>query len=477
MDSETYKYLGIEENSTIDHRDSRRKAKKEYIRRVKKILKTQLTAKNKIMAINQFALPVLTYGFGIVEWPQNELTALDVKTRKLLTINKLINRNQCMDRIYIPRREGGLGLCGVDDRYRSQIIGLADYLLGTKDHLLEHVVKVHQDLPENKSIIKLATLFSRDMEDSRSHGQQQQPQTPPSTETETGMVTSSEESGGQTGGRKKQFIEWERRSKHQRWDENHRAGRMHQELQKNYIDKQGSTAWIRNGELPYDQERMIIAAQDQGHMTNGFKKLIGRAESDKCRFCHQVSESCSHLLSGCQVLLADGHYTKRHNRVCKYLHWKILNDLKIPVKESWLHEPAPVTTNSNGKVVVFYDKIITAGRFIESSAIRPDLVVWDKENRTAQIIDVCVPNDYGLNRAEREKVTKYQDLKNDLNKTWDLRSIEVLPVVVGATGLMKTNLQIYLDQIPGKPSKYQVQGAAIRGSVSLLKKALGTAFS
>ena len=168
---------------------------------------------------------------------------------------------------------------------------------------------------------------------------------------------------------------------------------MHQELQKNYIDKQGSTAWIRNGELPYDQERMIIAAQDQGHMTNGFKKLIGRAESDKCRFCHQMSESCSHLLSGCQVLLADGHYTKRHNRVCKYLHWKILNDLKIPVKESWLHEPAPVTTNSSGKVVVFYDKIITAGRYIESSAIRSDLVAWDKENRTAEVIDVCVPND------------------------------------------------------------------------------------
>ena len=146
-------------------------------------------------------------------------------------------------------------------------------------------------------------------------------------------------------------------------------------------------------------------------------------------------------------------------RSALYLHWKILNDLKIPVKEPWLHEPAPVTTN--GKVVVFYDKIITAGRYIESSAIRPDQVVWDKENRTAQIIDVCVPNDYGLNRAEREKVTKYQDLKNDLKKNLGtLKSIEVLPVVVGATGLMKTNLQIYLDQIPGKPSKYQVQGSS-----------------
>ena len=85
-------------------------------------------------------------------------------------------------------------------------------------------------------------------------------------------------------------------------------------------------------------------------------------------------------------------------------------------------------------------------------------------------------NDYGLNRAEREKVTKYQHLKNDLRDTWSLKNIEVIPVVVSATGLMKNNLQSYLDRIPGKPSRFQVQEAAIRGTVSLLKKALGAAF-
>ena len=49
-------------------------------------------------------------------------------------------------------------------------------------------------------------------------------------------------------------------------------------------------------------------------------------------------------------------------------------------------------------------------------------------------------------------------------------------MIVGATGMMKDNLQSYLDSIPGKPSKYQVQVAAIRGTVSLLKRALGTNF-
>ena len=99
---------------------------------------------------------------------------------------------------------------------------------------------------------------------------------------------------------------------------------------------------------------------------------------------------------------------------------------------------------------------------------------WD---RSALIIDISVPNDFGINRAERDKVTKYQDLKNALRDEWDLQEISVIPpVIVGATGLMKDNLQSYLDTIPGKPNKYQVQVAAIRGTVSLLKRTLGTSF-
>ena len=83
---------------------------------------------------------------------------------------------------------------------------------------------------------------------------------------------------------------------------------------------------------------------------------------------------------------------------------------------------------------------------------------------------------FGFKRAEREKVTKYQDLKNALKETWNLNSIEVIPIIVGATGVMKDNLQGYLDSIPGKPKKYEVQTAAIKGTVFILKRALGSHF-
>ena len=85
---------------------------------------------------------------------------------------------------------------------------------------------------------------------------------------------------------------------------------------------------------------------------------------------------------------------------------------------------------------------------------------------------MSVPNDYGLNRVEREKMNKYQDLKNDLKQTWELEKVEIIPVIVGATGLMKTNLKSYLKSIPGNPSADEVQLAAVTGTVSILKRAL-----
>ena len=80
---------------------------------------------------------------------------------------------------------------------------------------------------------------------------------------------------------------------------------------------------------------------------------------------------------------------------------------------------------------------IFAGRFIEGGAIKPDIVVWNRKAKTAQIIEVTVPNDYGRNRAEREKNNKYQDLKNDPIRTWGLSEIELIPVVVGANTKQK----------------------------------------
>ena len=61
-----YKYLGIEENFDIQHKNEKEKLKKEYLRRLRLIFGTELSAKNKIQAIGSLAVPVLRDSFGIV---------------------------------------------------------------------------------------------------------------------------------------------------------------------------------------------------------------------------------------------------------------------------------------------------------------------------------------------------------------------------------------------------------------------------
>ena len=196
----SYKYLGIEENANIEHKKMRETTQQEYIKRIKKICRTSLKNKHKITAINQLALPVLTYGFGVVEWPQRELNSLDIKTRKILTMHKVIYRNQCMDRVYLPRAEGGLGLMGVDDSHRATVIGLAQYLTKSTDPLLEKVKRQHDlDLAMHKSITKLAACFQKEFD--------------------------KEDKRDKECDWKIQYVKDERERKRERWRNNQRAGR------------------------------------------------------------------------------------------------------------------------------------------------------------------------------------------------------------------------------------------------------------
>ena len=59
--SSSYKYLGILQSYDNHDQEVRQKAKTEYKKRIRQVLKTQLTAKNKITAINTYALPVIKY--------------------------------------------------------------------------------------------------------------------------------------------------------------------------------------------------------------------------------------------------------------------------------------------------------------------------------------------------------------------------------------------------------------------------------
>ena len=78
---DNYKYLGIIQADSILHDKVKENTKKEYYGRVRSILKKGVSAKNTTSAIKTFAMPILRYGYGVIKWTQNELRAIDCKTR------------------------------------------------------------------------------------------------------------------------------------------------------------------------------------------------------------------------------------------------------------------------------------------------------------------------------------------------------------------------------------------------------------
>ena len=67
-EGDTYKYLGQDESVDYDGSFNKEKVSKEYLKRVKKIWNSQLSAINKSTTHNVFAVPIMTPTRGILDW-------------------------------------------------------------------------------------------------------------------------------------------------------------------------------------------------------------------------------------------------------------------------------------------------------------------------------------------------------------------------------------------------------------------------
>ena len=141
--------LGVLEADVIKDKDMKEKIEKEYLRRVRKILKSKLNGMNSISAINSRAVSVVRYGAGIIKWTKEELEKLDRKTRKLLTIHRAFHCRGDVDRLYVKRSKGGRGLISVEDCVNTEINSLRKHVAESDEYLLV-AVKNEQLLGDGK---------------------------------------------------------------------------------------------------------------------------------------------------------------------------------------------------------------------------------------------------------------------------------------------------------------------------------------
>ena len=110
IDETGYTYLGILETDKIKEKKMKEKFSKEYLRRLRLILRSKLNERKKIMAVNTWVVSVMRYGAGILKWNTDELKSLDRRTGKFMTMHGALHPKSDADRVYLSREMGGRGL-------------------------------------------------------------------------------------------------------------------------------------------------------------------------------------------------------------------------------------------------------------------------------------------------------------------------------------------------------------------------------
>jgi len=107
----------------------------------------------------------------------------------------------------------------------------------------------------------------------------------------------------------------------------------------------------------------------------------------------------------------------------------------------------------------------------EVAGNRPDIIIKSKKEKTRTLIDVAIPADRNVVQKEAEKKLKYKSLCIEINRMWNLKCT-IVPVIIGATGIVTRSLKKNLQTIPGNHSIDSLQKTAILGTSHIIRKVL-----
>ena len=153
-EGESYKYLEILEADNFLEEKMKLNFLKEYHRRLRKVLKSKLNGGNLVCGVNTWAVPLLRYSAAFVSWRKSELQTIDRKTRKLFTIYGALHPKSDVDRLRIPRKEGGRGLIPIEDCVELAIRALEVYVHGSEEILIQAARGGKTDGLETASVLK-----------------------------------------------------------------------------------------------------------------------------------------------------------------------------------------------------------------------------------------------------------------------------------------------------------------------------------
>ena len=234
--------------------------RKEYLRRMRKLLETKLSSRNLIKGINTWAVPLVRYSGPFLKWTREELKQMNQRTRKLMTMHKALHSRDDVDRLYVSRKEGGRELASIEDTVDASI------------QRLEYYIEKH----------------------------------------ERGLITTIRNGTDNT------INERMTTTRKQQWERKQLYGRFKCLI--NNISHQKTWTWLRKENFKRETGSLLISTQDNAIRTNNIKTRIDKTQQNsKCRLCSDKDKTINHIINECSKL-AQKEYKARHNWVGKVIH-------------------------------------------------------------------------------------------------------------------------------------------------------------
>ena len=227
-------------------------------------------------------------------------------------MHKALHPREDVDRLFVPRKEGGRELASIEDSADTSIQRLEDYI--------------------------------------EKHGR--------------GLITTIRNNTDNTTDKRMT------KTRKQKWE----GKQLHERFKWliNNILHDKTWTWLRKGNFKRETESLLIAAQDNAVRTNHIKAWIDKTQQNsKCRLCSDRDETINHIISECRRL-AQEEYKARYNLGGNVIHWEMWKKFKFDHANKWyIHNPAYVLENDTHKLLWDFD--IQTDHQI--SARRPDLII------------------------------------------------------------------------------------------------------
>ena len=130
-----------------------------YHQRLRLIWSSLLSGPRKSRATNSFCVPLLSYGFGIIPWIVREIEQFNVSTRKILPATCNHHPRGAVERLYLPRILGGIGLINVENLFYRRLVIIAHHLSNSSDALVRLCYELNCLLPARSSLSARANFY------------------------------------------------------------------------------------------------------------------------------------------------------------------------------------------------------------------------------------------------------------------------------------------------------------------------------